>query len=96
MLTEELRLDKIEMPGVEVGVINVRFVLVIMRDGLEISRQYIRRVVTHGDDLNGLPPRVQAIAHAMWDDLPPPVAAEDVGEIVSDARTDANVLDADS
>lgn len=77
MLTEEMRLDKIEMPGAENAVINLRFVHVILRDGVEISRQYVRRVITHGDNLDGLPPRVQAIAHALWDGLPPPAPVED-------------------
>lgn len=77
MLTEELRLDKIEMAGAENATINLRFVHVILRDGIEVSRQYIRRVITHGDNLDGLPARVQAIAHALWDGLPPPVPVED-------------------
>lgn len=48
------------------GHIEVRVASVILRDGIEIARTYVRHVVEPGADISNEHPKVQAIAAALW------------------------------
>ena len=69
-LTEETKNDKIEVIQMAAGypVIQVRTASIIKRDGVEISRNFHRRVVTPGDDFLAEPDAdVMAIIQAVFD-----------------------------
>ena len=63
-LSEHSVVDKIEV--LEMGQIQVRTATVISRDGVEISREFMRHVFEPGDDTSGEPDRVVAVAAAAW------------------------------
>jgi hypothetical protein len=63
-LSERSVVDRIEV--LEMGQIQVRTATVILRDGAEISRQFMRHVFEPGDDTSGEAQRVQDIATATW------------------------------
>lgn len=64
MLTETKLIDKIEV--VENGIVQVRQVNRILKDGAEIARNYHRWVLTPAQDVSDQEPRVQAICQATW------------------------------
>jgi hypothetical protein len=59
-LTEETVQDKIEIVG-DFKIVRVRTATVISRDGEEISRTFIRHMVTPDADITGESAEVQAI-----------------------------------
>ena len=63
-LTEETIQDKIEIVGVHKH-IQVRTATVIKRDGVEISRNFHRHIVTPDADITGESAEVQAICAAV-------------------------------
>lgn len=63
-LTEQTTIGKIEIVGPYKSV-QVRTDTVIMRDGVEISRNYHRHVVQPGDDYNNEDAGVQAVCAAV-------------------------------
>ena len=50
----------------ENGSISVRTDTVVTDDGVEISRNFHRKVLAPGDDVSGEDARVQAVAGAVW------------------------------
>jgi hypothetical protein len=69
-LTKETKNDKIEVLQVAAGypVIQVRTATIIAEDGVELSRNFHRRVVTPGDDFLAEPDAdVLAIIQAVFD-----------------------------
>lgn len=62
-LTENTKIDQIEVLDHH---IQIRYITVIEKDGVEISRSHSRSVVSAGDDLTDQDPKVQAIANAIW------------------------------
>lgn len=67
MLTERIITDKIEVVG-EYRHVQVRMASIIERDGVEISRAYIRHVIAPGDDYAGDPDEVRLICAAVHTD----------------------------
>lgn len=65
MLSEETKIDLIEV--VENGNIQVREATVVKRDDVEIARTFHRYVLQPGDNLEGQPIKVVAIAQAVWE-----------------------------
>lgn len=65
MLTEIREIDKIEVMT-ESGIILVREVIKIMRDDVEIARNYHRTSYDPTRDINTLPEKVKAIAQVVW------------------------------
>lgn len=63
-LTEESAIDKIEI--LETGHIQVRRADKVMKDGVEISKNYHRHVLSPGDDLTGQDAKVKAHAELAW------------------------------
>lgn len=63
-LTETSKVDQIEIT--ESGVIQVRTVIIIEKDGVELTRTYHRHTCPPGIDISNEDPRVQAIANAVW------------------------------
>lgn len=63
-LTESSKVDQIEVK--DTGIIQVRTVTIIERDGIEISRTNHRYTLTPGFDVSNEDPKVQAIASAIW------------------------------
>ncbi len=47
-------------------VIQLRTASVVLKDDVEVGRQYHREVFSPGDDVTGAPAEVQAIASALW------------------------------
>ncbi len=47
-------------------VIQLRTASVVLKDDVEVGRQYHREVFSPGDDVTGAPAEVQAIAGALW------------------------------
>ena len=66
-LTETTEQDKIEIVG-EYKLVQVRTATVIKRDGVEISRNFHRHVVSPDDDISGESAEVQAICNAVHTD----------------------------
>jgi hypothetical protein len=62
-LTEETIEDKIEVVG-EHKMVHVRTVIIISRDGVEVSRKFHRHVVAPNSDTSGESAEVQAICAA--------------------------------
>jgi len=50
------------------GQIQVRTDLIVLRDGVEISRSYHRHVIAPGDDVSGEDASVQTVANAVHTD----------------------------
>ena len=63
-LTETKVVDKIEV--LENGVVQIREVTRIMKDGTEIAHTYHRWVLAPEADLTGQPANVVAICNAAW------------------------------
>lgn len=84
MLQETQWIDTVELrfneDGTPVEAVNIRYIHAIKRDGVDVTRTYVREVVTRDDDLSRRPAALQNI----------------LGEFWSDARTDAHMLDTDS
>ena len=66
-LTETTEQDKIEIVG-EFKLVQVRTATIIKRDGVEISREFHRHVVSPDDDISGESAEVQAICNAVHTD----------------------------
>lgn len=64
MLTEKSIISKIEV--LEAGQIQVQRANLVLRDGVEIAREYHRHVLEPGDNTTGEDPKVVAVAKAMW------------------------------
>ena len=62
-LTETTKIDQIEVLDYH---LQIRYVTVIEKDGVEISRTYSRSVIEAGDDLTDQDSRVQSVANAIW------------------------------
>ena len=62
-LTEETIVDKIEV--VENGTVQVRTANVVLKDGVEIARNFHRHVVAPGDSYSNEDAKVQAICAAV-------------------------------
>ena len=52
----------------ELGTIGLRTDTVVLDDGVEISRNFHRKVLSPGDDVTGEDAKVQAVANAVWTD----------------------------
>jgi len=63
-LTETKVIDKIEV--VESGVVQVREVNRVMKDGAEIARNFHRWCLTPGQDVSDQADNVKAICQAAW------------------------------
>ena len=63
-LSEQTLDDKIEVVS-QFKMIQVRTARVIYDDGAEISRSFIRRVISPNDDVSGETPEIQAICAAV-------------------------------
>ena len=63
-LTKEQAVDLIEI--VENGIIQVREVVRILEDGVELSASYHRSSFAPNDDITNANSKVQAIAQAVW------------------------------
>jgi len=63
--TEQQVLDRIEIVGPYLHV-QVRHAAIVLRDGVEIARQYSRVSLNPGDDVSAQPAEVQAVAAALW------------------------------
>jgi hypothetical protein len=50
----------------ELGTIGLRTDTVVLDDGVEISRNFHRKVLSPGDDVTGEDAKVQAVAGAVW------------------------------
>jgi hypothetical protein len=66
-ITERTVEDKIEIVGAFKHV-QVRTATIIERDGVEISRNYSRHVISPADDASGQSPEVQAVVAAVHTD----------------------------
>lgn len=64
MLTEEKSVDQIEV--LETGVVQVRTVTKILRNGSVIASSFHRHTLSPGDVLDNEDPRTAAIATAAW------------------------------
>jgi hypothetical protein len=64
MFTENKEIDRIEI--VEKGIIQVRQVIVIGKDGVQVARTFHRWVLTPDMDINDQEQKVQDIANAAW------------------------------
>jgi hypothetical protein len=52
----------------ELGTIGLRTDTVVLDDGVEISRNFHRKVLAPNDDVSGEDAKVQAVANAVWTD----------------------------
>lgn len=84
MLEEAKWIDTVELrfneDGTPVEAVNIRYIHAIKRDGVDVTRTYVREVVTRDDDMSRRPAALQNI----------------LGEFWSDARTDADLLNPNS
>lgn len=64
MFTESSEFDLIQV--LIDGQIQVRRADKVLKDGVEISKQYWRVVLVPGDDVSSYPANVQAVANAAW------------------------------
>jgi hypothetical protein len=71
MLTKTIVVGSIEI--LEDLRMQVREDTVIKEDDVEISRTFLRYVLTPGDDLSGAPQLVQDVAADIWEGVEPPV-----------------------
>lgn len=65
-LSEITKVDKIEVT--EFNTIQVRVANIILKDEIEISKNYVRYVLSPIDDISNEDTKVQAIANAIWTD----------------------------
>lgn len=63
-LTETSKVDQIEV--LENNTIQVRTIIIIEKDGIEISRSFNRHILEPGMDITNQENKVQAIANAIW------------------------------
>lgn len=66
MLTKETIIDRIEI--LSSGAVQVRRAVIVLDDGVELSRSYERWVLNPGDDLTEQDERVRRVAEAAWAD----------------------------
>jgi hypothetical protein len=52
----------------ENGSLGIRSDTLVLDDGVEISRNYHRKVLAPGDDVTGEDAKVQSVANAVWTD----------------------------
>jgi len=52
----------------ENGSLGIRSDTIVLDDGVEISRNFHRKVLAPGDDVSGEDAKVQAVANAVWTD----------------------------
>lgn len=64
MLTETLTIDKIEI--IDLKIIQIRKVLKIFRDEIEISSNFIRINYSQGDDISNEEQIIKDIASLIW------------------------------
>jgi len=65
VLSKQVVIDRIEI--LENGILQVRRGRYILEDGVRIAGpEYQRRVYVPGEDVSAEPPRVQAVAAAVW------------------------------
>lgn len=64
MLTEQKTIDRVEV--VENGIVQVREVNRVLKDGAEIARNFHRWTLTPGQDVSDQAANVQAICQAAW------------------------------
>ena len=69
-------------------VIQLRTATVVLKDGVEIGRQYHRGVFAPGDDVTGAPDEVQDIASVLWT---PEVVAAYAATVVADETDEDDV-----
>ena len=50
----------------ELGSLGIRSDTIVLDDGVEISRNFHRKVLAPGDDVSGEDAKVQAVASAVW------------------------------
>jgi hypothetical protein len=50
----------------ENGSLGIRSDTIVLDDGVEISRNFHRKVLAPGDDVSGEDAKVQAVANAVW------------------------------
>lgn len=67
MLTETSLIDKIEVLP-ESGVVQVRQVTRIVKDGVAVASTYARWTLNPGQDVSAEDPKVQAVCQAVWKD----------------------------
>lgn len=63
-LEKIVKVDKVEVVG---DLVQVRQEVVVMEDGVQISRSYHRYVLTQGCDLDKEEKKVKDIALAVWE-----------------------------
>ena len=71
-------------------VIQLRTATIVLKDGVEIGRQYHRECFGPGDDVTNAPQEVQAIADALWT---PQVVAAYVDSIREEEPVEEEELD---
>jgi hypothetical protein len=64
MITEQKTIDRIEVT--ENGIVQVREVNRVLKDGAEIARNFHRWTLTPGQDVSDQASNVQAICQAAW------------------------------
>jgi len=64
MYQENSKIDQITV--VQDGTVCIRNIKTVEKDGLEISRQYVRITLAPGSDTSELPENVQSICAAAW------------------------------
>lgn len=64
MITEQKTIDRIEVT--ENGIVQVREVNRVLKDGAEIARNFHRWTLTPGQDVSDQAANVQAICQAAW------------------------------
>lgn len=63
-LTKSTVVDQITVT--ENGIVLFREATCILEDGVELSKTYHRSSLTPGQDISGVPAKVQAICNAAW------------------------------
>jgi hypothetical protein len=64
MYQEKSQIDQITV--VQDGTVCIRNANTVEKDGVEISRQYVRMTLSPGSDTSELPENVQSICAAAW------------------------------
>jgi hypothetical protein len=52
----------------ELGSLGIRSDTIVLDDGVELSRNFHRKVLAPGDDVSGEDAKVQSVASAVWTD----------------------------
>lgn len=50
----------------DTGHLEIRIANLVMEDGVEIAKNYHRRVITPGDDVTNEPQKIKALANLIW------------------------------